>query len=101
MEIVCTYAAGCKPAPQGGEPSPLGADELNAMVVSNELKSSMLICKGKGEIKNGVITKVECPTATQCRGDGFFGGVSAVQPEANAWIDPVTAPEKGGPRAVR
>jgi hypothetical protein len=98
MEIVCTYDAGCKPTTQAGEPPTLSEDELNKQAISNELKPSMLICKGKGEITGGVISKVECPSPTKCREDGLYGGVAA---GVTSWTDAVTAPQKGGARVTR
>jgi|GEM_PF-6864199 len=77
MEIVCTYSAGCKPTEDFGEPPEKQPNELAIMLTSGELKGSFLICKGKGEIKDGQIGKVECPSPTKCRGDGLFNGVIA------------------------
>jgi hypothetical protein len=98
MEIVCTYEAGCKPTTEAGEPPTLSEEELNKQAISNELKPSVLICKGKGEVTDGVISKVECPSPTKCRADGLYGGVAA---GVTAWTDGVAVPQKGGARVTR
>ncbi|NJM09859.1 MAG: hypothetical protein HC883_02905 [Bdellovibrionaceae bacterium] len=107
MEVVCTYSAGCMPAPAPGEPPEKSLIELNVMFTSSELKGSFLICKGKGEVKDGRLVAAQCPTATQCQEDGFFDGISAsVSPTVSPTVSrPVSAPvnpnQKGQPGVQR
>ncbi len=101
MEIVCTYSAGCKPAKDGGEPPAKDPNELAVMITSGELKGSFLMCKGKGDVKDGMLVKAECPSATKCQGDGLFTGIPVQFQLYNDAVTAPVAPAKGDSRAIR
>lgn len=78
-DLVCMYQAQCKPVTEEEakkEPAIKPISELQNMVISRQLKPSVLICNGSGKVLNGEIVNVNCPTPTQCHKDVFYNFIS-------------------------
>jgi hypothetical protein len=79
IEVLCVYQAACMPVTDTvakEEPPTKDINTLTRMLASRQIKSSVLICLGQGQITDGEITSANCPTPSQCRKDIFYNFIS-------------------------
>ncbi|MBO9667411.1 MAG: hypothetical protein J7501_11445 [Bdellovibrio sp.] len=91
-EIVCAYQAGCKVVPDDAPAEPskdLSFSDMQAGLMSGELKASILICKGRGAVdSNGQISDAQCPSPSRCQKNVMYNyGSRSLSP---------TEPQKAG-----
>jgi hypothetical protein len=76
-DVVCMYQAACRPGDNTLEPTDLPFQVLINEVASGDLKSAMLICKGRGRVnEKGQVIESMCPTPTKCQKDIFYNFVA-------------------------
>jgi hypothetical protein len=90
-DMVCLYSGVCE-AVDGARlnqpPSKRTLQEISARQVAGHLKNSLIICKGKGKIEDGIVNTADCPDPSACAADTFYNTRAARMPPAIP--DPVT-----------
>ena len=86
-DILCMISTSCEVVSneEAKMPAPTRTSgELYEMYNKGQIKNSMLICKGKGLVKGGLLLSTECPPPEKCHSDVFYNHASWAANPANS-----------------
>lgn len=85
-DILCMISTGCEVVSDDAAkiPPKRTPGELVQMYNKGEIKNSVLICKGKGLVKGGLLYSTVCPPPEKCHSDIFYNHASFAQNPADS-----------------
>jgi hypothetical protein len=93
-DILCLWNAGCEPITQdkaGTPPPKLSTLGYFAAMEAGAIKPSILICRGKANLKDGLFTKIQCPPPTECQSEVTYN-MARIPPMAPTEPEGLTIP---------